>query len=68
MQELRKASGQQLREVQVTQGEVSKQLRDERQQAERKKAQLKVRGGGGWVHTAAVSVCGPGRALKRLLL
>lgn len=42
MQELRKASGQQLREVQMTQGEAVKQLRDERQQAERKEAQLKV--------------------------
>jgi len=42
LQELRKASGQQLREVQVVQGEAVKQLRDERQQAERKKAQLKV--------------------------
>lgn len=41
-QELRKASGQQLREVQVEQGEAVKQLRDERQQAERKEAQLKV--------------------------
>jgi UDP-2,3-diacylglucosamine pyrophosphatase LpxH len=42
MQELRKASGQQLREVQVVQGEVSKQLQDERYQAERKEAQLRV--------------------------
>lgn len=42
LQELRKASGQQLREVQVVQGEAVKQLRDERQQAERKEAQLKV--------------------------
>jgi hypothetical protein len=41
-QELRKASGQQLREVQMTQGEAVKQLRDERQQAEKKEAQLKV--------------------------
>lgn len=43
LQELRKASGQQLREVQVVQGEAVKQLQDERQQAERKEAQLKVR-------------------------
>jgi hypothetical protein len=42
VQELRKASGQQLREVQMTQGEAVKQLRDERQQAEKKEAQLKV--------------------------
>jgi hypothetical protein len=42
VQELRKASGQQLREVQVVQGEAVKQLQDERQQAERKEAQLKV--------------------------
>jgi hypothetical protein len=42
VQELRKASGQQLREVQVTQGEAVKQLRDERHQAERKEAQLRV--------------------------
>jgi hypothetical protein len=42
MQELRKASGQQLREVQVVQGEVSKQLQDERYQAERREAQLRV--------------------------
>jgi hypothetical protein len=42
LQELRKASGQQLREVQMTQGEAVKQLRDERQQAEKKEAQLKV--------------------------
>lgn len=45
LQELRKASGQQLREVQVVQGEAVKQLRDERQQAEKKEAQLKVRAG-----------------------
>jgi hypothetical protein len=42
MQELRKASGQQLREVHVVQGEVSKQLQDERYQAERREAQLRV--------------------------
>lgn len=42
LQELRKASGQQLREVQVGQGEAIKQLQDERQQAERKEAQLRV--------------------------
>lgn len=42
LQELRKASGQQLREVQVVQGEAVKQLQDERHQAERKEAQLKV--------------------------
>lgn len=43
LQELRKASGQQLREVQVVQGEAVKQLQDEQQQAKRKEAQLKVR-------------------------
>eukprot|EP00775_Hariotina_reticulata_P012257 gene12257-12395_t len=42
IKELRKASGQQLREVQVTQGEAVKQLRGERQQAERKEAQLRA--------------------------
>lgn len=59
-QELRKASGQQLREVQVVQGEAVKQLQDEQQQAKRKEAQLKVRDlvdvdvalpGAGWTHS-----------------
>lgn len=45
VQELRKASGQQLREVQVVQGEAVKQLQDEQYQAKRKEAQLKVRDG-----------------------